>query len=390
MNDLLSDTSEQSVTDGPTSIEQSRDSSSFPLSHSSAFVKYPCQSTPLSNPEKRSSLIAPPTEFDDLTSDFSSDSTETNSLSREAFLKDLKENGELKDSITSRTNCKEKKSPARELGRRVIIDKSKALGGEVIEEVASRGSRSFVASTERARRILDKVSPKVVRPAVSRSLSVRASSAPKTTPDRTTDSNSPREKRFAFQRNNDARRSSNNSLNNNYANLSSSNLSLSSIISSDVDIKRSNSVFDELMTSFENENDPFPSLKSFLKTDSLSVSSPVHGGPRNNGQVSDEELSSPDSYKRQDHNKMSADSAYSRLICPSLATANCERVINTLPTGSLRLESEYSSFSEPVFIKNGTEKKNGSFNTTSVELTMLLFTINQQLTINSVVVHTCY
>ncbi|KAF3422313.1 hypothetical protein E2986_06931 [Frieseomelitta varia] len=309
MNDLLSDTSEQSVTDGPASIvDQSRDSSSFPLSHSSAFVKYPCQ-PPLANPEKRSSLIAPPTEFDDLTSDFSSDSTETNSLSREVFLKDLKGNGELKDSI-----AKEKKSPARELGRRVIIDKSKALGGDVIED-GSRGSRSFVASTERARRILDKVSPKVVRPSVSRSLSVRASSAPKTTPDRTTDNSNenPHEKRFAFRKGNDARRSSNKSLNNNYANLSSSNLSLSSIISSDVDIKRSNSVFDELMTTFENENGPFPSLKSFLKTDSLSVSSPVHGAAQRNGQVSDEELSSPDSYKRQDHNKMSADSAYSSL-----------------------------------------------------------------------------
>ncbi|KAK1133439.1 hypothetical protein K0M31_011247 [Melipona bicolor] len=312
MNDLLSDTSEQSVTDGPASIvEQSRDSSSFPLSHSSAFVKYPCQPL-LANPEKRSSLIAPPTEFDDLTSDFSSDSTETNSLSREVFLKDLKGNGELKDSI-SRTNAKEKKSPARELGRRVIIDKSKALGGELIED-ASRGSRSFVASTERARKILDKVSPKVVRPSVSRSLSVRASSAPKTTPDRTANSNeSLHEKRFAIHKNNDARRSSNNSLNNNYANLSGSNLSLSSIISSDVDIKRSNSVFDELMTSFENENGPFPSLKSLLKTDPLSVSSPFHGGAQRNGQVSDEELSSPDSYKRPDHNKMSADSAYSSL-----------------------------------------------------------------------------
>ncbi|CAD1478199.1 unnamed protein product, partial [Heterotrigona itama] len=306
MNDLLSDTSEQSATDDPAGsiVEQSRDSSSFPLSHSSAFVKYPCQSTPLPNPDKRSSLIAPPTEFDDLTSDFSSDSTETNSLSRELFLKDVKENGELPADPACKANSnREKKSAARELGRRVIIDKSKALGGEVIED-ASRGSRSFVASTERARRILDKVSPKVVRPAVSRSISVRASSAPKTTPDRTTN-----EKRFAHQKTNDARiRSSNNSLNNNYANLSSSNLSLSSIISSDVDIKRSNSVFDELMTSFENENGPFPSLKSFLKADSLS--SPVHGGQRN-GQVSDEELSSPDSYKRQDNNKMSVDSAYS-------------------------------------------------------------------------------
>lgn len=313
MNDLLSDTSEQSVTDSPPA-EQNRNSS-FPLSHSSAFIKYPCPST-LSSPEKRSSLIAPPSEFDDLTSDFSSDSTETNSLSREVFLKDLKENKEFKESI-SRTDL-DKKSPVRELGRRVIIDKSKALGGDVIDET-SRGSRSFVGSSERARKILDKVSPKVIRPTVSRSISVRASSAPKITPDRNNSSGSHEHR--SLHKSIDGQRSSNNSLNhrnNNYTNLSSSNLSLSSIMSSDVDIKRSNSVFDELMTSFEDENGTFPSLKSFIKNDSLSVSSSIHGRQRN-GQISDEELSSPESYKRQDHNKMSGDSAYSRLICNHLS-----------------------------------------------------------------------
>ncbi|XP_076387252.1 uncharacterized protein LOC143264336 isoform X3 [Megachile rotundata] len=298
MNDLLSDTSEQSVTDSP-SIEQNRETS-FPLSHSSAFVKYPCQSS-LSSPEKRSSLIAPPTEFDDLVSDFSSDSTETNSLSREIFLKDMKDLKELKESKSD----VDKKSPVRELGRRVIIDKSKALGGEVVD--GSRGSRSFVGNSEKARKILDKVSPKVIRPSVNRSLSVRASSAPKTTPDRKTDDSKK-------SRKNDAQRCNNslNNRNNNYANLSSSNLSLSSIVSSDMDIKRSNSLFDELMTSFEDENGSFSSLKSLLKNDSLSMSSPVHGRQRN-GQISDDELSSPESYKRQDHSKMSADSAYSSL-----------------------------------------------------------------------------
>ena len=307
MNDLLSDTSEQSVTDIPP-IEQNQDSS-FPLSHSSAFVKYPCQPS-LSSPEKRSSLIAPPSEFDDLASDFSSDSTETNSLSQEAFLKDLKENKEFKGSI-----CKtklEKKSPVRELGRRIIIDKSKALGGEVID-ATNCGNRSFVGNSEKVHKILDNVSTKVIRPNVNRSVSVRSSSASKTTPDRKNSNNS-HEKR-SFHKSSDTYKSSNNSLNsrnNNYTNLSSSNLSLSSIISSDVDIKRSNSVFDELMTSFENENSSFPSLKSFMKSDSLSVCSPVHGRQRN-GQISDEELSSPESYKRQDYNKMSADSAYSSL-----------------------------------------------------------------------------
>lgn len=297
MNDLLSDASEQSVADSPL-LEQNRETP-FPLSHSSAFVKYPYQTSP-SNPNKRSSLIAPPTEFDDLTSDFSSDSTETNSLSREVFLKD-----DSKSSV-------DKKSPAKELGRRVIIDKSKALGGEASEDY-NRGSRSFVGSSERARKILDKVSPKVVRPSVNRSFSVRASSAPKVTLDKKNNSN---ETKRSSNKNNDPQRSSNASLNNrnnNYTNLSGSNLSLSSIVSSDVDIKRSNSVFDELMTSFEDENGSFTSLKSLLKNDPLSVSSPVHGRQRND-QNSDEELSSPESYKRQDHGKMSGDSAYSRLM----------------------------------------------------------------------------
>ncbi|XP_026672830.1 uncharacterized protein LOC108629096 isoform X2 [Ceratina calcarata] len=292
MNDLLSDTSDRSVTDSP-SIDQNRDSL-FPLSHSSAFVKYPYKPSISSPSEKRTSLLAPPTEFDDLASDFSSDSTETNSLSREVFLKDRRE---YKDS-TSRSDP-EKKSAVRQFSRRVIIDKSKALGNEVIDENDNRGSKSFVGSTERARKILDKVSPKVVRPSVNvnRSLSDRASSAPKATP---------------TTANKDAQRSTTGSLNNrnnNYANLSSSNLSLSSIMSSDVDMKRSNSMFDELMTSFEDEGS-FPSLKSLLKDESLSVSSPVHGRQRN-GQISDDELSSPESYKKQDHSKMSADSAYS-------------------------------------------------------------------------------
>nr|XP_033321828.1 uncharacterized protein LOC117217981 [Megalopta genalis] len=298
MNDLLSDASEQSVRDSPV-LAQNREAP-FPLSHSSAFVKYPCPTS--LNPGKRSSLIAPPTEFDDLASDFSSDSTETNSLCREVYLKD--ENAAKPGD--------EKRSPVRELGRRVIIDKSKALGGEIADE-HDRGSRSFVASSERARKILDKVSPKVVRPTVGRSFSVRASSAPKATLDKT--SSSPNDAKRSSDKANESQRSSNTSLNNrnnNYANMSASNLSLSSIVSSDVDIKRSNSVFDELMTSFDDDNGSFASLKSLLKNDPLSVSSPVHRRPRND-RNSDEDLSSPESYKRQDHGKFSGDSAYSSL-----------------------------------------------------------------------------
>ncbi|KAG7209279.1 hypothetical protein KM043_015395 [Ampulex compressa] len=312
MNDLLSDTSDRSMTDSP-STGQTHENL-FPLSHSSAFVKYPHQIAPSSS-NKRSSLIAPPTEFDDLTSDFSSDSTETNSLSHELFLKDCKEQERAKDLLASRSSDKE--SPPRELGRRVIIDKSKALGGEIAEDRSERGSRSFVGSSEKARRILDKVSPKVVRPNVNRSHSVRASSAPKTTPERKTSGNGIGDSKKASQSKvNEGHRATNghlNSRNNNYVNLSGSNLSLSSIVSSELDMKRSNSVFDELMSSFEDDGTSFPSLRNLLKNDSLSMSSPVHGGRQHNGQISDEEFSSPDSYKRQDHGKFSADSAYSSL-----------------------------------------------------------------------------
>lgn len=304
MNDLLSDTSEQSVADSCPSIEQNFRQKSFPLSHSSAFAKYPCQSSsnPSRNVEKRSSSIPPPTELDDITSDFSSDSTETNSLSRELLfsLKDEKER-----TKNSRGTNPEKRSPVRELGRRVIIDKSKALGGD---ELVEEGNKSVVVE---ARKIVEpRPSVKMIRPIVDRSLSVRASSAPKAGQERGKNPKIHSHDENVLQ----SRKNKNsNGRNNNYPlNLSSSNLSLSSIISSDVDMKRSNSVFDELMTSFEeDENGSFvPSLKSLLKTDSLS--SPVHASRHRNGRISDEELSSPESYKRQDHNKMSGDSAYSR------------------------------------------------------------------------------
>jgi hypothetical protein len=97
--------------------------------------------------------------------------------------------------------------------------------------------------------------------------------------------------------------------------LSGSNLSLSSIVSSsELDVKRSNSMFDELMTSFE--EDIFPDLKSFRNNESFDLFSP--GGDRQRNLISDEELSSPDSYKPQDHNKLSNDSAYSRLVFNAL------------------------------------------------------------------------
>ncbi|KYN27604.1 hypothetical protein ALC57_03003 [Trachymyrmex cornetzi] len=286
MNDLLSDTSDQSMTGSP-KVQQTRDIL-YPLSHSSAFVKYPPT-------DKRSSLIAPPTEFDDLLSNFSSDSTETNSISREVFLKSNLTGKDATDSATSK--------PVRELGRRVIIDKSKALG---VDE------RRGVVSADRPRKIFDKDTLRNTGSLINRSNSIRASSAPRI------NSGSDRKTLGDMRkgaRNVESQRSSDQSLNqrnNNYSSLSGSNLSLNSIVSSsELDVKRSNSMFDELMTSFE--EDAFPGLRSFLNNESFDLSSPGGDRQRNGSLISDEELSSPDSYKPQDHSKLSNDSAYSSL-----------------------------------------------------------------------------
>lgn len=289
MNDLLSDTSDQSMTGSP-KVQQTRDTL-YPLSHSSAFVKYP--------PSDRRSLIAPPTEFEDLLSNFSSDSTETNSISREVFLKPNLASKDTTDSVSSK--------PVRELGRRIIIDKSKALG---VDE-----RRGVVISADRPRKIFDKDTLKNTRSLINRSDSIRASSAPRINSglDRKTSSDM---RKLQGSRIAESQRSSDQSLNqknNNYSSLSGSNLSLNSIVSSsEADVKRSNSMFDELMTSFE--EDTFPGLRSFLNNESFDLSSPGGDIQRNGSLISDEELSSPDSYKPQDHSKLSNDSAYSRLV----------------------------------------------------------------------------
>ncbi|XP_043475057.1 uncharacterized protein LOC122506798 isoform X3 [Leptopilina heterotoma] len=310
MQDLLSDTSDQFSTDGQSNH---KNSSVFPLTHSSAFVTYPSQSLTnsaiLESSKKRGSVLAPPTEFDDLTSELSSDCTETNS---EHF---------VNDKIISNSTIKEKtQNPEHILSRRVIIDKSKALG---IDD-------SLSSSIDKTRKILDKISTqKIVRPMVNRSHSVRSVSAQKI-PERKNSSSSSSDSlknNFKYSKNsnlNYADRSNNNKNNFNdisknrsssyTSTLNGSNLSLNSCVSSDIDMKRSNSMFDELMSSFEEDNSTIlPSLKSFLKSDPLSMSSPIQSNVKRNGQISDDELSSIDSFKRQDHGKLSADSAYSSL-----------------------------------------------------------------------------
>lgn len=296
MNDLLSDMSDQSMTGSP-KLQQTRDNL-YPLSHSSAFVKYPIS-------YKRSSLIEPPTEFDDVASDFSSDSTETNSISREIFLS--------KPVLTSKdiTDIAGRK-PIKELGRRVIIDKSKALG---VDE-----RRGVVGSADRSRKIFDKVTPMVTKSFIDRSNSIRASSAPRTNSGsdrkisndvRKVQSSMIAEDRSAGSLSRSSDQSLNQS-NNNYSSLSGSNLSLNSIISSsELDVKRSNSMFDELMTCFK--EDEF-NLRSFLNNESFDLSSSGGDRQQNGSLISDGELSSPDSYKPRDHSKLSNDSAYSRLV----------------------------------------------------------------------------
>lgn len=293
MNDLLSDMSDQSMTGSP-KLQQTHDNL-YPLSHSSAFVKYPIS-------RGRSSLIEPPVEFDDLASDFSSDSTETNSISREIFLS--KPVLSSKD-ITDVTGLK----PVKELGRRVIIDKSKALG---VDE-----RRGVVGSADRPRKIFDKVTPMATKSLINRSNSIRASSAPRTNlgSDRKISNDVRKVQGSTITEDQSLSRSSDQSLNqsnNNYSSLSGSNLSLSSIISSsELDVKRSNSMFDELMTCFK--EDDF-NLRSFLNNESFDLSSSGGDRQRNGSLISDGELSSPDSYKPRDHSKLSNDSAYSRLV----------------------------------------------------------------------------
>lgn len=311
MKELLSDTcSDQSFTDGPASRRRSSSPSApnYPLSHSSAFVKYPDPvNRSFNNCDKRTSLIAPPSAFDDLITDFSSDSTETNSICRDIL-------ADLEDSRT-RENCFDldgKVKNSRELGRRVILDKSKALGtSEIIDDSGmNHPSRRNSQTSERSRKILEKVTPKVVRPHVNRSSSIRSSSAPKVVERKNNNSVVLNVNKMNSSLSNHHTGVKNNR-NNNYASLSGSNVSLSSIVSSEIEVKRSNSISDELASSFEDDaSGTYPSLRSLLKNDSLSVSSPVQANRPRNG--SDEELSSPDCYKRQDHSKLSADSAYSR------------------------------------------------------------------------------
>ncbi|XP_046629089.1 uncharacterized protein LOC124309452 isoform X3 [Neodiprion virginianus] len=300
INELFADTNDQFLTEGlPLEGNRSPPSDTkvtqFPLSHSSAFVKYP--SSPRAN--KRASVIAPPSEFDDFISDFSSDSTETNSTTQDFFINNLQmQTRDANDFDKLTEDCT----------RRVVIDKSKVALDEDVNANSCRG-KTFVSSIERSRKILEKVSPKVVRPAMNRSHSVRSTRA--TSAPRAPERKSSLKKSISHT--NDYSGVSNASNNNGYGALSGSNLSLSSMLSSEADIKRSNSVFDELLSSFEDDGSSFPSLKSFLKSDSVStsMSSQVPDSRLRNGMISDEELSSPDSYKRQNHSKLSADSAYS-------------------------------------------------------------------------------
>lgn len=309
LNELLSDTcSDQSFPDSPSSQYKNSKSPHYPLSPSSAFVKYPNPLSLDTVTEKRVSLIAPPSEFDDLSMGFSSDSTETNSITRELYT-------ELESSNCRRennTNKNKDKQPI--LGRRLIIDKSKALG--CTNDNLNVNLQCKNALKNKNHKTLNKISSnKVIRPQFTRSNSVRAASASKN--EELIDS--------CYSQKMNSRSSSGSRFlnkNNNYRQNSGSNLSLNSIISSENDTKQSNFGLDELINSFDDDTISYPSLKSFLKNDSLSTSSPIQVNRNGNGQVNDDDLSSPDSYKRQDQSKISVDSAYSRSVIPSIIS-NC-------------------------------------------------------------------
>ncbi|XP_015186817.1 PREDICTED: myb-like protein A [Polistes dominula] len=300
MNDLLSDSSDLSLTEIPST---SSNKSHFPLSHSSAFVKYPYEN-------KTKHLDKSITnELDELTSDFSSDSTETNSISHEMFVKEFND---------IKLNDREKKMINKELGRRMILDKSKALGND-IDQNKSTGLDKRYKNDDISSKISDKVggsSTKISKSQANKLQTVRAYSAPKSIYQR-------KHKHSNSNDNNNEIVKLHNNVKNDYLTFSSSDLSINSIVSSEIDMKRSNSVFDQLITSFDNDdddlvgNDSFPSLRSLLRNESLRTSSsngPI--GPDNNsqfnGQISDDEFSSTDNYKQRE-NKINADSAYSSL-----------------------------------------------------------------------------
>ncbi|XP_014612172.1 PREDICTED: probable serine/threonine-protein kinase DDB_G0282963 isoform X2 [Polistes canadensis] len=327
MNDLLSDSSDLSLTEIPST--SSNKSHSFPLSHSSAFVKYPSyQSKTINHLEKSIT-----NEYDELTSDFSSDSTETNSISQELFIQE-----ELNDK--KQLNDRENKMMNKELARRMILDEpSIALGNDIDHRDKSisinhhhhhrHQQQQQQYKNDISNKILDKgggggSSTKISKSQFNKSQNVRAYSAPK--------SIYQRKIKHCNVKDNDNKsmvvvKLDNNNIENDYLTYSNSD-DLHSIVSSsssEIDMmKRSNSVFDQLINSLDDDdivgNDSFPSLRSLLRNESLRTSSSNHGttvvhddnNQFNNGQISDEEFSSTDNYKQQE-NKINADSAYSSL-----------------------------------------------------------------------------
>ncbi|KAI4497118.1 hypothetical protein M0802_007864 [Mischocyttarus mexicanus] len=318
MNDLLSDSSDLSLTEIPST---SSTKSHFPLSHSSAFVKYPYQCKNTNHLDKSIT-----NELDELTSDFSSDSTETNSISREMFVKEFHDDTKklIDRGIGGGGGIGGRKSVInKELNRRMILDKSIVLGGSNdINRNKSIGIDKQYKN-DISNKILDKGSSlKISRPQSNKSqTAVRAYSAPKSIYQRKISQNS-----NTKDNKNEIVQLSDNNIKNDYLTFSSSDLSLNSIVSSDIDMKRSNFVFDQLITSYDDDdddnnivgNDSFPSLRSLLRNESLRTSSNgpnviTENNSQFNGLISDEEFSSTDNYKQLEH-KINADSAYSRLI----------------------------------------------------------------------------
>ncbi|XP_023316998.1 serine/arginine repetitive matrix protein 1 isoform X2 [Trichogramma pretiosum] len=301
----------------------------------------------------------PPPPFDDLTSsDISgSDCTEsTNSLTRS-------DRGGLSSTASS---------ASRHLGRRMIIDPSQALGGGEFAPVELNNPppvKNSPSSNGAAGNIISRLNRQAPiqqqQQQTNRSNSMRSISAPKPPERKLSSSSSSGSSEFSRKapfakpmralpghRTNNTPVQQHHTMNhrvyrNNYPKYS--NGSLSSIIAPhESELKRSNSLFDDLLSSFDDDTanscSTFPSLISMMRNDiSSSMMLPsvsqqqqqqngshglnghqqqqqrsnnngngLNGSRINHSDEDDVELSSPESVKKQECNgKLSADSAYS-------------------------------------------------------------------------------
>ena len=234
------------------------------------------------------------------------------------------------------------------LGRRVIIDPSQALGGGEFAPAITKKNETLNSNGTGTNGLGVKTTRTSYQPlAPNRANSMRSLSAPKP-PERKNSSSSssgssgdfPRKAPFAKpmralpKTSSESMVNQHRTVNSTYKYRNGSNLSLSSIIShGDSEMLRTNSLFDDLLSSFEDETNSTSTLPSLISMIRNENSSPfASSGPQTNGGVNghqqrngridhsddEAELSSSESVKRQEcGGKLSADSAYSRYFIKS-------------------------------------------------------------------------